>query len=244
MKLVYVMLSCFLLLVFLAGCSGTIATELSPHHEKIKNYELKNIKSTPVHGDMINYYSSNVVKGFTPRDTYYPRFQNQRFPPLEPNQVWGAYFEYKDYYVISSKEYNEYGFGFLVNEKGELRERSPLISLIVAQHIGNPLNRPIPGTYTFNVLGIDHVNIFEPTEHGTPHSRLFKYKLIYNGITNGMVMLTYKEYQDDVNKPSHQRDIIHNVNEKILEINHFKIEIINANEYFIYFIVLKDGDEK
>lgn len=231
---------CVFLFAMLYGCSHTAhTTPVYPKHEIKQNYELGIVQTAEIGSIMISRYSANVVPGFTPRYEYYPRFQGRHLPPVLPGQEWGAHYKYKDYNLITSKEYNDYGLGFLVDDEGVLRDGRPLISLIVTVDIANPLNRPIPGTYSFG-LNIEDRHLFAPAEYGDPKSNYVKSELIYDGIRSGHTCFIYKKYKDQSKEPSVYKESVYSIDDNIIIFDSFEIEIIDADEISIHFIVLND----
>lgn len=105
--------------------------------------------------------------------------------------------------------------------------------------------------YYYNFGWVDHPGIyigevgeklFSPIENSITYgSDSFKIQIIYAGLDGDNFKVTYREFKNDLARPAFNQDIVYNLNKsKIIRYKNFRIEISNASNEEISYVVLED----
>jgi hypothetical protein len=74
-----------------------------------------------------------------------------------------------------------------------------------------------------------------------PTSDASKEEMIYNGRSDGIILITYREYKKNLSSPMFSQDLTYDLEySNIVEFKHFKIKVLNATSEYVRFMVLAD----
>jgi hypothetical protein len=66
----------------------------------------------------------------------------------------------------------------------------------------------------------------------------FRQELIYNGISKGVIRVTYREYSNDMARPAFFQDLVYDLDESdLIQFREFRIKVIDAHNLGIVFVV-------
>jgi hypothetical protein len=73
----------------------------------------------------------------------------------------------------------------------------------------------------------------------------FRQELLYNGISKKTIRMTYREYKNDMARPAFFQDLTYDLDQSsTIRFRSFKIEVLEANNSFIRFVVIEEGAPK
>lgn len=84
--------------------------------------------------------------------------------------------------------------------------------------------------------------LFEPQkEKKIIEEGSFRYQLVYSGMDNNNVKISYREYKDDFARPAFNQELVYNLDQsKTIRYKNFRIRIENATNEEITYTVLED----
>jgi len=208
-----------------------------PRAQLGKSYEGQVVQQAEVGSPMVTITDAYVLPGFTPR--YVFQDSSGALPPFVPGQLWGAFHQFEGHNLIVCPQLN-LGVGILVDDQGGLPGSKALVSLAVANP--NALARPLPGTDRFYLEGITDLHLFEPLKEGFPLHGSFRAEILYNGLFDENISLSYREFVNDFAQPSYFQDLSYNLGkDSHISFRSIRIEIMEATNQYIRFQVLDDG---
>lgn len=224
---IVILISCVYIILFM-GCSGlksirAYIPSVNFVNETVQNYSIN--KRNKI------YIGENIIEKGLFR---YMKSTSGEFLALtssvwfKKNSIYKAMFSDNDgnLYIRS-----EVGHGIKVDTNGVLLDVHPYINTLgwhnnkltnVGYNVGDKLFEPQIKT--------------EKAETGS-----FKIEIIYSGLQENNLRAIYKEYKDDIARPAFYQELSYNLNKsKIIRYKQFKIEIINATNENLEYIVLEE----
>ncbi len=220
-------------LFYIAGCSSIRSIK---NYAPSINYNKNFVQNYTVGKEKKIYIGENIIeKG----NIIYKEITSGEFKAIKDV---GAYI-YRDhiYKVIyidkkDNSYYIKYGnnrFGVRIDHNGFLLDNHMFYYNIGGwqNHLGHSLGVNV-GEKVFEPL-----NNTIKTEKGS-----FKIEIIYSGLDENNLKATYREYKDDVARPAFYQDLVYNLNKsKYIRYKKFKIQVLNATNEELDYIVLEDG---
>jgi len=230
MKKIAILILC---LVLTCGCMSV--TSIIPTRSYHKSYELKEIYTTDTGSTMLTIYNAYIYPGYRPVYTYSPppwRSYEAKMPPITPDQKWRAIFKYKENYIINSDGYSK-NVGIEIKPNGELGNKKAWIDItlksnILRSHISWELPEP---------------KLFESEDYIIEaHKDSFKAELLYNGKMNDIIIVSYREYINNMARPAFFQELKYDLKEgNDITFKSLKIKVLEATNSKISFQILDDG---
>ncbi len=217
--------------LYISGC-GIALQSTMPVHRFGKNYEIDKIYTVNTGSPMITVYNLYLFPEYKPKYTFDPPNAGVvNTPPLTPDQKWIAFYSHKNNYIIQSKDYISF-LGIEIKPNGELGNTQAWINL---NPIG-PKVRMLQSTWK-----LPDPQLFVKTE-GYPKEGSFKAELIYNGIMNGVISISYREFIDNLARVAFYQELKYDLKESNeISFRTIKIKVLDATNNEIAFKVLDDG---
>jgi hypothetical protein len=142
-------------------------------------------------------------------------------------------------YPTDSNGHNSYGI--LIDDRGTIKNNS----LYYKNKIRTPTNFILqPSNMKFNKAVINYENFLcDVSNHYANNTCGFiNYELIYSGINNVSMNITYREYsRDDYARPAFYQNLTYEPSTNEIRFKNFIIEILEANNSKFVYKILSDG---
>ena len=206
---------------------------------------LKNVSPTNVRGKSYEVWKQQTVNPGSPMltvfnlylfPTYKPKYKFQppnagitEMPPLRPHQRWVAFYSRGRNYIVKSKQYPRW-VGIEITPDGELGNEMAWIDLSgPTRMIQSAWKLPEP-------------QLFIETKR-YPQEGSFKAELIYDGISGNTLLISYKEYVDDMHRHVSHKELRYDLTKSSkITFRSLRIVVLEATNQYIKFQVSKDGD--
>lgn len=223
--------STFFLLLTLSGCATVSVLEVNkPAEERVGKVPALEVVSTASVGNAVfsqfRYWSRT---GFRMKDAYQNSGLLGKYNVLEGEFLFKAAIDGQTVYCTERKAYSDHLAGPIStacfvdpSESGQFKE-------VKAR----------PGMIWLNTDISDTVR-YERSELITPKSDAFKYELLYQGTSKGVLRFSYREYVNDMARPSFFQDVSYDVNSYPTEIGFksVRIEVLGTDNAGIRYRVL------
>lgn len=218
-------------ILFVAGCAPFTGIDINDG----RSYEINQPIETSTGSVMISVSDSGKrYRSFEPRF-----IQESPLGTLAPGQEWVAFNALKSdpqKYILTSTQFDDQDVGIIVNSNGEITDEQPIIKHMKKK----PFRKP------WIKMKFDHLK----------DKQLFAYKklimirdgdfvihLLYNGVANNIISLTYREFYKDFARPAFSQEMTYDLNTSdIITFRTIKMKILSANNSEIAFQVIEDGD--
>lgn len=213
------------ILLCLCGCTRVV----SPAARNFNTSHPGVVQTKQVGEALFEKGTITVLPGFrAQRDTDIPVMENILFPPVKRGDTWLCRSRIDENYLCSNPKMQLVDVQATSDEK--LPDRLPLFMLgREGQFRG--LYFPVRG-YTAAPDAPMLQGLFTPVE--VPQGGSFKQELIYSGKGDDSIRLVYREFREDMSRPSLFKAL--NINLSTLDIIQFDdviIEVLEATESFI-----------
>jgi hypothetical protein len=217
----------FILIAF--SCYPRVS--INPKKELIKNYEIAKEYTSSIGEAFIEIENGMRRPAFTPIQNYKSpmRIGDNKVHDLSPGDIWvtSAINEKNNEIVIipleTLKDEPYFNYDALSIHADGTIFKGWINSLSREKWINKVLFKAIPDVLIPNSIG-------------------FKAELIYTGVADKTIHVTYREYNADLARPAFYQDLSYQLEEsKIIAFKSLKIMIYEANNSSIRFSVLDDG---
>lgn len=237
MKIILFYISLFFLT---AGCLATIQMKpINPALEQVYSVDLGSEKTSNIGDAMVSKSDALVFSGFTAISDFQPSQAGMlSFEKIQAGSKWyvigqlddGSYIIKNDDYMKSVHEFPKFSTGIvpvqtgiatyyqtmclIVNEKGETDRYSFCTKDSLEIY-------PFAWSVKPPVFLAKAGKLYKPSN--------FKQELIYNGKSNNVVKISYREFVNDLARPSFTQDIVYDLTESnIIGFKGMTIEVIEA----------------
>ena len=216
----------FVLTVSLIGCSLPVKRN-PPSHKFGKTYDIGVIHEANTGETMITVCSRYMLPSYRIRYEYKP----SELPALTPDQEWVAYHTLEGNYIVTTRKYPYRRiFGIEIKPNGELASEKPWIQLYNNKR---PMQEP---------WRTSDNQVFVPLEGYVLHDHFFKAELIYSGITQNTIHISYREFANYQDRPALDQELSYDLKESDqITFRSLEIRVVEANNAKIKFQVLDDG---
>lgn len=238
----------FALLLFLVGCAAQPVREdphccletmsvypVSPVRSFGTSYILGQQNSATTGSPILMVWNTNQIPAYSPAFSFQPPDAGVIIvSSLNPSQLWLPKYSLQNgNYLIFNDKYN-YGLGIEIKPNGELGNPRPWVA-----YSGGSASRLKQYEWNLTASKLFAVSVV--------NSQLlkgsFKAELIYSGIMNNIIVLSYREYIDDLARPAFFQEIKYDLNNsETITFKTLEIKVMKANNNEISFVVLQDGD--
>lgn len=224
---------CAIMVLIFMAC-GPI-TKRGQEHVFWKNYEINQPSKSSTGSVMI------LISNQYGYPSFEPRFK-QVFPEgiLVPGQQWVASHALRSdesKYVLTSQEFHD-DIGIIVNQNGEVVDELPIINKMRKMPFRKPwIRMPLEN------LKDRHLFVRKGTFPIEKMNEGFVAELIYGGVMNNIILLSYREFINDMARPAFYQDLKYDLNvNKVITFRSIKMKILEADNSKIVFQVIEDGD--
>jgi len=171
--------------------------------------------------------------------TFEPLFiQESSFGTFMPGQVWIAFSVLKsdnDKYVLTSTQFHNEDVGIIVNQNGEVIDDQPIIA--------NMKKRPFREPWTRRIFpNLKNAKLFARKSFFLRAEGDFRAELLYGGVINNTITLTYREFFKDFARPAFYQEMKYDLNATdVIVFRTIKMKVLSASNLKIVFQVLEDG---
>ena len=216
--------------LYLSGC--VTLQSATPIHKFGKSYKIRKVYTVSTGSPMITVYNLYLFPEYRPKYTFKPpRAGVLNTPKLTPDQRWIAFYSHGSNYIIQSRNYTHPFLGIEIKPNGELGSTKAWINL----KSGEPI-RILQSSWE-----PPKPQLFIKTT-GYPKKGSFEIELIYDGIMNGVISISYREFVDNLARSAFYQELKYDLKEsKKISFKTIKIEVLKATNNNITFKVLDDG---
>jgi hypothetical protein len=245
------------MLVILCGC-GRVSVKPSEEiqHSYLKNYSLGELKTAYVGQPIVkarDYYADfKVTAGMKPTvDFVLTGIYRRTFPnykvevlgkkdvnyPASGSIILGE-IEYSIVNMINEASKNKEEIGILVDRDGNIFSGNILdndhdVKMILVSSDISPKNVTMLKDGSKKIIDENDIDLF---------ACYTNYELIYGGINNVSLSMTYREFTiDDMAKPSFFQNIVYETNAKQIRFKDTLLDILEVTNEKIVYKVIKDG---
>jgi hypothetical protein len=195
MKKVFV---CAIMILIFTACSRPITT-IDPKHIFWKNYEINQPIERSTGSAIIHISSQYGYQSFDPRFI-------QEFPggTLIPGHEWYACHTLdsdESKFVLTSPEFND-DIGIIINQNGELADDRPIMDNLKIRPFRKPYKRK-----SIENLKDKHLFIRKDFYFLENLNTGFIAELIYTGVMNNIIVLSYREFINDMARPAFYQEL-------------------------------------
>lgn len=235
------------------GCSMPLGSVV-PTYRSGKTYELGLIHRANLGSPMLTIYRFYEIPVYKPKYEFQPPkagLVKTPMPPLTPTQRWIAHYTHKGNPIVRSEEYERgvgigIGLGIEIKPNGELANDKPWINMSGGSA---PIVRMWQSSWK-----LPEPQLFVQTE-GYPVKGSFEAQLIYNGISESVISILYREYvgakrqrkeitgqQYEMGHPAFYQHLRYDLKQSDQIIfRSLKMKVLRATNQEILFRVLDDG---
>lgn len=220
-----------------AGCA--------PFHDPNKSnivasYEIDMPNEANTGSAMVTIYNRGFrYLNFTPRF-----IQQSTFGTITPGQLWTAFRVFDDNkYLVTSNQFDDENVGIVIDKNGEITDKQPIMINLTKIPIIT-LFRVLSGEQ-YKRIPLDNLKetkMFVRTGILLKNDGDFSAELIYGGVSNNIISLSYREFYKDLARPAFYQEMKYDLNtSNIITFKTIKMKILEANNSRIAFQVLEDG---
>ncbi len=222
----------------LFGCASSIPFQaVSPIKRAGTSYTIGQSITVSTGTPLLTVYNKYVVPAYTPKYSFQPPNAGiWSMPPITPGQIWVVKYSIEGNYVVFSPSHRA-DIGIEIRPNGELgNDKAWVSALVLPQHQGAvrmlQSEWKVPDPQLFIESELD----------SPPQKNSFKAELIYSGVMNNVVILSYREYVDNFARPAFYQEMKYDLKESNeIAFRTLKLKILEANNNQISFVVLDDG---
>ena len=235
-----------IIFIMISGCAGLNTVVLEPVRDRSSNIDLNKILVAKVGEPIVYKIDGKYFPVYIANDDIRPDGSagGMKFPIIKFGSEWEprAALEDGTYVIKSLTTYRTTNMAGTENETCLLI--NPSTNKVYAScYCGrlNNINRDDPNFVSFPIRLIQGVtfpdHIFKSKRYYTRGST--QIQLIYNGISNNSIKLSYKEYVDTFKNPSQSQDLIFDLKEsKDIAIKGINIEVLEATNTQIKYKII------
>jgi hypothetical protein len=218
------------------GCRSAPVSWVKAEHTTSKSYVLNEERTAVPGSPMLAVREGNFLPNFIALEP----LEATGLRPVPRGLQWIARHDYHGAcgdgrYVITNSAWYRATVGFIVNANGALPCEYAVLEVRPPRFLKN-------SGRTWSVGGLAEKRVFTPLE-GYPVSgkRLMKQELIFNGRSESTVFILYREYVDDLARPSFFQELRYDLNDSSRIIfREWELNVIKASNQGIQFEIVRD----